>query len=262
MFEKLIQAVKQAGDFIKQGHFISEQKDGFANIVTQADLWSQNFLCEQISKHYENAGFICEEEHLLKENKNGLTFVIDPIDGTQNFSRGIGEYAISVGVLDKGEVIFGVVYNPAKDELYVAEKGKGAYLNGKKISVSKRKLNDALFCTALSLYKKDYAEVCAKIILDIYKRSNDVRRFGSCALELCYLAKGDCDLFFEMRVFPWDYCASFLILKEAGGEICGYGGQKCSFNKPTMILASNCKESLQELINTVNKYLDKVPYEE
>lgn len=260
MFDNLVRAVKYAGDKLKTDKFSVFSKGGYENIVTSADLWVQEYLYGEIKKDFPDAGFICEEEHLQNDNSGGYTFIIDPVDGTQNFARGITEFCVSVGVKFKGEIVFGVVYIPLKNELYTAEKGKGAYLNGERIKTSDRPFGNALFCAAMSVYKKQYADVCGSIIMDVYKRCNDTRRFGSCAIELCYMAKGEVELFFEFRVFPWDYAAACLILREAGGYICALNGEKLPFDKPSMVLAANNEENFRNLIDTVNKYVEKIPY--
>ncbi len=140
-----------------------------------------------------------------------LLWVIDSIDGTMNYSRGIPESAISVVLLQKNVPIFGAVINIFTGDIYTAVAGEGAKKNGKSIFVSSRSFKDALFCTAMSTYRKDMAGVCNDIILDAYMQCNDVRRFGAAALELCYLAEGRCELYFEIRIFPWDYAAGLIL---------------------------------------------------
>ncbi len=114
----------------------------------------------------------------------------------------------------------------------------------------------------MSLYRKEYAEICRDIIFDVYNKCNDFRRFGSCALELCYLAAGKCDLYFEIRVFPWDYAASYLILKEAGGVLKGLNGENLSYDKPTVLVGANNLENYEKLNDIIKKYLKELPYTE
>ena len=121
-------------------------------------------------------------------------------------------------------MLMGVVYIPRTGEMFHAEKGKGAYLNGKRIKVSSRSFNNAVMCTALPVYHKEYAEVCSRIILEAFGKCNDIRRFGACAPELCYLAMGRCELYFEYLLSPWDYAAASLIITEAGGIISSIDG--------------------------------------
>ena len=128
-------------------------------------------------------------------------------------------------------------------------------MNGTPIFVSDKKFENGILCTAMSLYKKELANQCSKIIYEIYMQCNDFRRFGSCALELCYLAAGMCDLYFEIRVFPWDYAAASLILSEAGGVVSSLDGDKLSFDKPTLLLGANNYDNHIRLKKIVAKYI-------
>jgi myo-inositol-1(or 4)-monophosphatase len=192
----------------------------------------------------------------------GLLFIIDPIDGTANFVRGLGQSAISVALAEDGRVKVGVVYNPYREEYYEAAEGLGARLNGKPISVSARDFSAGILCTAMSVYNKSLAKTCSDIIYDAYMECNDVRRFGGCALELCYLAAGRCDLYFEMRVFPWDYAAGYLILKEAGGELTGFGGEVLDFTKATALIGANRRDNYDKMRSLVEKHMTCIPYKE
>lgn len=242
--------------------FTVKQKDSFANVVTSHDVEIQAFLCKELACLLPGCGFLCEENDLIQTQGKEYVFVIDPIDGTANYAHGVKESAISVALLQNGKPLVGVVYNPFHDEMFYAEAGKGSYLNGKPIHASQRVFADGLFCTAMSLYQKAYAPLCAEIIMGAYLRCSDIRRFGSCALELCYLAAGRCDLYFEIRVFPWDYAAAFLILSEAGGILKGFRGESLAFDKPTPLIGANTAENYEELQNIVCKKMKEVPYEE
>ena len=144
--------------------------------------------------------------------------------------------------------------------MYQAVKGSGAFLNGNPIMVSDRPFKDGLFCTAMSTYRKEFAKYCSDIIYDIFMRSNDTRRFGSAAIEICMMAAGHLELYFEMRLQPWDYAAASLILSEAGGVSCGFDGGPLSLSKPSMTLAANNADNLGELLSTVHRYLPELPY--
>lgn len=255
---KVIATVKAAAELIKDTCFKIHSKDAPANIVTTSDLLAQNFLQRELSVLIPSAGFIGEEN--LTEISEDYTWVIDPIDGTMNYSRGIAECAVSVGLLYKSDAILGVVYNIFTDDVFSACIGLGARLNGKVISVSKNSFENGLLCTAMSTYKKEFAKICDDIIYEVYMQCNDYRRFGSCAIELCYLAAGMCDLYFEIRVFPWDYAAAYLILKEAGGSLGGLLGEKLKFNKPTALIGANNAENYEKLQEIVSKHIEKLPY--
>ncbi len=259
LLKQVIRIVKKVGNQIRKNKFTVEQKDGFANIVTSADTYCQNQLFKSLKKILPESDFVGEEGNNTGSQR--YLWVIDPIDGTANFARGIEEYAISVALFDGGECILGVVYNPVKDVIYYAEKGSSAYRNGKIIKVSNRVFADSLFCTAQSLYNKSLAHLCFEIIEEVYMRVNDTRRFGSCALELCRLAEGTCDIYFEIRVFSWDCSASLFILERAGGVCSSVLSYKFTKNeKPFPVIAANNTDNLLELKRTVEKYLTKEVY--
>lgn len=258
--KKVIKITKKASRIMLRTFEITE-KDTHVNIVTTADLAVEAFLKEKLTALLPGSAFLGEEGG-AKESKSEYLWVVDPIDGTMNFSRGIPECCVSVALVEGDEVIIGAVYNPRAKRLYFATKGMGAYCNGKRISVSKNSFEAGIFCTALCLYKKEHAKECMNIISEAYQKCNDVRRFGSCALEICYLAEGRCDLFFEYRVFPWDYAAASLVLTEAGGVIYGENEEKLVCDKPTPIVAANNRDNFVELNEIVKKYVPEFPKED
>jgi myo-inositol-1(or 4)-monophosphatase len=156
----------------------------------------------------------------------------------------------------------GVVYNPYRDEMFYAEKGKGAFLNGEPIKVSDNDLQHSIFCTAMSLYNKDYAKPCLNIIEKVYEECEDIRRMGSAALELVSLAGGRVDLYFEIRVFPWDFAASEIIISEAGGYVGTIGFDETVFNRPIPLICANTKENYEYLRQIVLKEIPEIPYTE
>lgn len=257
--EKVIGIVREASRLmVKSGYRVME-KDGLANLVTSSDLAVQDFLTEKLSQLIPGSGFICEEEDFRDTSKE-LIWIIDPIDGTANYARGISDCCISVALADSEGPLLGVVYSPAREELYSALRGQGASLNGKSIHVSDRPFANGLLCCAMSTYRKEFAKTCSDIIYDIHMRANDTRRWGSAALELCFLASGVVELYFEMRLQPWDYAAGELVLTEAGGSIASFDGKAPSLYNPSMVVAANCRESLDELLSTVHRHMDRLPY--
>lgn len=259
--ERLIEITQKAADIIKDAPFTVTEKCEPENIVTSNDIKSQRFLVENLKKLIPEAGFFCEEEG-LRDRESEYIWVIDPIDGTANYARGIADCAISVALLHNGRVAVGVVKSIMRDECYSAVLGLGAQLNGQPISVSGRSFKNGILCTAMSLYKKEYAKLCSDIIYEAYMECNDVRRFGSCALELCYMAAGRCELYFEIRVFPWDYAAAMLILSEAGGVVRGLQDQEPNLSAPTALIGANNEENYRRLADIVNSYLHYLPYED
>lgn len=247
MITQIIEIVRSASQLMLTETFEINQKDGFANIVTSSDLAVQDYLKEHLATLLPESGFLCEEED-MHELSHPYTWIIDPIDGTANYSRGIRECAICVG-LKHGEVMEkAVVFLPRTNELFHAERGKGAYLNGQPIHVSIRPFQNAVLCTALSVYHKEYTEICSKIICETFLQCNDIRRFGAAAPELCYLAMGRCELYFEYVLSPWDFAAASLILQEAGGHLCTLDGSPLPLTKTSGVFAANSSENLARLV--------------
>ncbi len=261
MINKVIQIIKEAKE-IALSPFDVEEKDGYTNIVTSADKEIQKFLTKRLTALIEGSVVLGEENPSKNMSSADYCWIIDPIDGTSNFSRGLKQSAISVALQSEGETVLGVVYNCFNEDLFYAEKDKGAFFNRKAITTSSRPFADGLLCTAMSLYKKEYAPLCFQVIEDAYYKCNDIRRFGSCALELCYLAAGMCDLYFEIRVFPWDFAAAYLILREAGGVITTLHGDDVYFDKPLILIAANNQGNHAKLSAIVSKYIHEVPYKE
>lgn len=253
---QLMDIVRDASRLMVTDGFDIIQKGGCENIVTSSDVAVQNYICEQLAHLMPHAGFLCEEKD-INDVQHEDTWIIDPIDGTANYSRGIDECAICVGLKHGEEMKLGVVYLPRTKEMFAAEKGKGAYLNGQRIGVSKRPFANALLCTAMPVYHKEHAEVCSKIILETFGKCNDFRRFGACAPELCYLAMGRCELYFEYLLSPWDYAAASLILTEAGGVITATNGAPLSMTEQSGVVAANNSANHQQLLEIVTRHINK-----
>lgn len=240
--EKLIKLIKEAGTVIcaVQGldNGISE-KSGTANFVTEYDFKVQKMLTDGITELFPNAYFISEEkENSADDLKKELCFVIDPIDGTSNFIHGLNLSAISVAMLRFGEPVTGIIYNPYSDELFYAEKGGGAFLNGKKITVSKRKPSEAIVAFGTSPYTKlKNGEKTMQAVTRLLFECADIRRLGAASIDLAYLAAGRFDLFFEVVLSPWDYAAGMLIIKEAGGFISDMCGCELTLDAPHSVIA-------------------------
>ena len=259
MLQSLIDIVIEASRLMLTDDFQITQKQGAANIVTSSDIAVQEFLRERLSRLLPGCGFLCEEED-AHDLSHEYTWIIDPIDGTANYSRGIRECAICVGLKHGGQMELAAVYLPRTDELFTAQHGKGAFLHhhesGKPsvpIHVSPRPFSDSIMCTALPVYYKKYASVCSDIIREVFLQCNDIRRFGAAAPELCYLAMGRCELYFEYRLSPWDFAAASLILEEAGGMLCDLKGQPLCHTRSSGVLAANSQENLNRLLAIVTE---------
>ena len=259
--QHIIDIVREASELMdRTGGFEVKDKGARENIVTSSDLAVQHFLTRELKARYPEIGFLCEEEDLNDIQGHESVWVIDPIDGTANYARGNENCCISVALVSKGEPLLGVVYSPWRGELYTAEKGKGAFCNGIPIHVSDRPFGQGLLFTAMSTYRKDLARSCSDIIYDLYLECNDFRRTGSAAVELCLTAAGYADLYFEMRLMPWDYAAASLILTEAGGCISDFDGNRPSPYQSSMFIAANNAQNCQRIFDTVHRHLKELPY--
>lgn len=259
MINAIIDIVRRASSLMMTDDFEIKQKGGIENLVTSSDLAVQEFLCKEFTNLIPGCGFICEEEGKIDMDKE-YVWVIDPIDGTANYARGSMNCCISVGLMHNGELIIGVVYSPGRQQLFSAEKGKGAFLNGKPIRTSSRPFENGLFFCALSLYTPEFTDICSEIILDVYRQCNDVRRYGSAAIEICLVAAGLAELHFEMKLNPWDYAGATVILREAGGVISSIDGKAPRMDGPDVILSANNKENHERLLGIARKHLTERPY--
>ena len=255
--QSIIDIVIKASSLMLTDNFSISQKGDVSNIVTSSDIAVQDFLCQRLSVLLPDCGFLCEEEDAY-DISHEYVWIIDPIDGTANYSRDIRECAICVGLKHGALMEAAVIYLPRTDELFTAQRGKGAFLHhpqsgkpAQQIHVSQRPFADSIMCTALPVYHKEYAGVCAQIIRDVFLQCNDIRRFGAAAPELCYLAMGRCEMYFEYLLSPWDFAAASLILEEAGGVLCNREGQPLDKTKPSGVLAANNKENLNRLVDIV-----------
>ena len=243
MLEKITEIVKEAGKIIlsaqNQENAVTA-KEGKKNFVTKYDVAVQEFLFSELGKDFSDVAFVGEEgENNL--STDGLRFIIDPIDGTTNFMQDYRCSCISVGLCNGNDVVAGVVYNPYTDELFSAEKGKGAYLNGNKIKVSERPLSDGLALFGTSPYHPENTDETFALLRKVFDFSRDIRRSGSAAFDICTVACGRCEVFFEKGLQPWDIAAGTLILKEAGGIALNYDGTEISFSTPNDVVFANPK---------------------
>lgn len=243
MLKKITEIVKEAGKIILSAHNQENAvtaKEGKKNFVTKYDVAVQEFLFRELGKEFPDAQFIGEEgENDI--STNGLRFIIDPIDGTTNFMQDYRCSCISVALCNGNDVVAGVVYNPYTDELFSAEKDKGAYLNGNRICVSERPLSDGLALFGTSPYHPENTDETFSLLRKVFDFSRDIRRSGSAAFDICTVACGRCEVFFEKGLQPWDIAAGTLILKEAGGIALNYDGTEISFSTPNDVVFANPK---------------------
>lgn len=260
MLEQIKTAVLEASQIMlhaEDSKINTSEKSGHANFVTEYDSLMQKELFQRLSNILPDAEFLGEEDDASSSfTSKGYLFIVDPIDGTTNFIRQNHTSSISVGLLKDGESILGVVYNPYKKELFYAEKGKGAYRNGTPIHVSGEPLSNALLLFGASPYYAELARPSFDIAYHYFTKCLDLRRSGSSAIDLCDIACGRAELFFELRLSPWDYAAGSLIVTEAGGCVCGCGQTALQFEKPQSIIAYGSGLSSEDLsyFQTIEKY--------
>lgn len=259
MLEQINTIVKNASKLMLEDVSDISQKGNASNYVTQSDLAVQQYLTEQLTRLIPGS-FVVGEEGAERLQTAEYTWVIDPIDGTSNYIRNIGLSVISVGLLKSGKPDIGVIYNPYRDELFYAQIGQGAFLNGKRIHVSDRDFAHSHLCSAMSLYDKRFAKPCFRIIEKVYSESDDLRRLGTAALELAYLAAGRVELYFEIRLFPWDTAGAIPILKEAGAQIELLYHDSLPLDRPFGVIAANSKENFERLRSIVCEELPTLPY--
>ncbi len=214
-------------------------KSGVADLVTEYDKNIQAQLKLGLKNILPEAKFIGEEGSSDELTDEGYAFVVDPIDGTTNFIKDYHMSAISVALLKGKEVVAGVVYNPYLDEVFYAIKGQGAFCNSKRISVSSQPISNALVLFGSSPYDKELFPKTIEILSEYFHKALDIRRCGSAALDLCSVACGRAELYFELQVSPWDFAAGKLLVEEAGGVVTTLDGNPLSFEGKTSILAKN-----------------------
>lgn len=251
MLLKIVAAAKEAGAIILKTHDAAvHQKEGHCNFVTDADVAVQNYLKKALADILPQARFFCEEQ----ENEpltDDYTFVIDPIDGTMNFMRGRQASAVSIGLLKNKTPVLAVIYNPFTDEVYTAEKGRGAYRNGEQMRVSKTPFHNAVVAVGTAPYDLNLAEKSMGYALQFLIHGGDLRRVGAASLDLADIACGRCDVFFELQLQPWDVAAGALLVTEAGGRFISLGHDQPYFEGPCGILACNalCEPSARQILS-------------
>lgn len=209
-----------------------------SDFVTRVDRESEELIKNTIKNDFPDHRILAEESD--KDASDGTyRWIIDPLDGTTNFIHGYPVFSVSIALESKGDIILGVIFDPLRNEIFSAEKGKGAYLNGKPISVSTIKdLTFGLIATGFPFRQKDVIDDYLKLFKNIFYRVSDIRRAGSAALDLANLASGRCDGFFEIGLSPWDIAAGSIIIREAGGIVSDFGGSD-QFLKTGNVVAAN-----------------------
>ncbi len=240
MLELAIRAAREAGailqDYATRGFQIEHK--GRINLVTEADFASEHHIKQLITSHYPTHRILAEEsgESAHSGSSDDYWWIIDPLDGTTNFSHGYPCYAVSIGVEHRGEIVVGVIYDPTRDELFAAERGAGAMLNGQKIQVSDvDHLEKALVVSGFPYDVRERMDEYLPAWRKFLERAQGVRRLGAAAIDMACVAAGRMDGFWEYGLNPWDTAAGWVIIEEAGGRMTKLDGSPFDNSIPSLL---------------------------
>ncbi len=238
-----IEAALAAGDLLARGFgtsfAVDSKPEGHQNLVTEYDKAAENLIIKTLSRKVPHSSFLAEESGATG-GKESVLWIIDPLDGTVNFAHNIPIFSVSIGAYVNGQVVAGIVYQPLLKELFVAERGKGASLNGKPLRVSSHSSNaDALATTGFPYNAHENPLGCIDAMIRMLQTGIPLRRPGSAALDLSYLAAGRFDAYWEVILHPWDMAAGLLIVEEAGGKVTDYHDQPIDVTKSSSLIATN-----------------------
>ncbi len=247
--EKIFEIVREASLIIKnadRSKLTLHKKSNFRDFCTVYDEMVQAFLFEKLGALMPEARFIGEEESEKAESLDGYVFIIDPIDGTTNFTCDYHHSCVSVGLALDGEMVLAIVIDPYLGEEFTAEKGNGAYLNGERFYCRERELKQSIFAFGTAPYYFELTDETFDFIRAIFPKVNDIRRIAAAALDICYVACNRNGAFIELILGPWDYAAASLIVKEAGGVVSNLKGEMPSLISRDAFLCGN-KKAYEEL---------------
>lgn len=239
--DKVQKIVREAAKLFFDRKVAEQIKEkGAFDYVTPIDEAVQGVIQKALYELYPQIQFMGEEKDNSNIDMKGKVWVLDPVDGTTNLIHDYHNSAVSLALMENREITLGIIYNPFADEMYYAEKSKGSFLNGSKIHVSSAKeMNESLISVGTSPYFQEEAEENFGIFTAIFKDCQDIRRCGSASLDLAHVACGRIDGYMENHLKIWDYAAGTLIVREAGGEVFDYEGEKLSMELNGNIVAGN-----------------------
>lgn len=260
-FKKIaLKVAIEAGEILKRDfgrrHKIGHK--GKIDLITEVDLKSEQRIIKILKRQYPGHDILTEEGEgwnrpvMSEANLRAeYRWIIDPLDGTTNYAHGVPCFSVSVALERRGKVILGVVYDPLREEIFTAEKGKGAYLNKKRIRVSTtRNLSDALLATGFAYDVRESPENNLNHFSNFTLKAQGVRRVGSAAIDLCYVASGRFDGFWELKLKPWDMAAGALAVTEAGGKVTDFkGGPFTIYSKEILASNSMLHSAMIEVLN-------------
>ncbi len=233
-----------------QQSFTVSNKEGVNNLVTEADHASEKAILSVIKRDFPDHQILAEESGALSQNSE-FKWVIDPIDGTVNFAQGIPLNCVSIGIEHKGDIVMAAVYNPHLNEFFFAEKGKGATLNDKPIRVSQKSVTlHSCLVTGFPYTYINEPNGPLEVFERFVRKGVPVRRLGSAAIDLCWVACGRFDGFFEQKLEPWDSAAGFLIVEEAGGRVTDFKGDPFSIYQHKVLATNDLIHA--EMLDVIN----------
>ena len=248
----VVQVAKTAGEFIaKEAADFDLSKvelKGKSDLVSYVDKGAEKIIVEGLKALLPEAGFLTEEKTVEQEEME-LTWIIDPLDGTTNFVHSMPGYAVSIGLSRGNQMILGVIYEITRDEAFYAWKGGGAYMNGRAIAVSKAtSIDDSLFATGFPIHNFSRITEYLAILNELMRNSHGLRRLGSAATDLAYVACGRCEAFFEYNLNPWDVAAGIILVQEAGGTVTDFAGGNNALHGRELVAGGAVHPELLELI--------------
>ncbi len=253
LIDDVISVARDAGRMMAGStDILVEDKGSKDNHVTNMDVAVQEFLRERLLALLPGSAFIGEESD-YDDVDSEYCWIVDPIDGTTNFIRHIPASVTSIGLTRNDVPVLGVVYNPYTDELYYAEQGGGAYLNGRRIHVSDRRFENSIVCLSWGAYDKSGSRKAFAVSEELFGICEDIRRTGAAAYELCKIAEGSVEMLFEPILYPWDHAAATAIILEAGGVVAGISG-KADLRHRDLVFAANSEDNLDILRDIVTKH--------
>ena len=228
-----------------------KDKSSAIDLCTNADIESEKFITQSILKKYPHHTIISEEGYENQTNSD-YRWIIDPLDGTTNYVHNLPIFSISIGLQYKNDTILGIVYNPAVNKFFHAIKNEGAFLNNKPIAVSSSNtLSNSMLATGFPYSHDKYYDTSFLIFKDFYDKTQGIRRLGVASLDLCFVAMGRFDGFYEFNLKPWDICAGAIIAVEAGGVCTDWNNQPLPFSGSRVLCSNN--QIHNDMINILNK---------
>ncbi|MEW6982248.1 inositol-1-monophosphatase [Colwelliaceae bacterium 6471] len=258
MLNIAVRAARSAGSVIvrafEQLDKVEIEEKGTNDFVTNVDISAEQAIIDTIRKSYPNHTIIGEECGILQGEDDDYQWIIDPLDGTTNFIKGIPHFAVSIALKVKGKLDQAVIYDPIRGELFSASRGKGAQLNGFRIRVKQHKeLTGAILATGFPFKKKQHTDAYFNMFKALFVKTADMRRAGSAALDLAYVAAGRVDGFFEIGLKPWDTAAGELLVIEAGGLVTDFTGGHNHAQSGNIVATSS--RLLKEILKDIRPHL-------